>query len=67
LVSLLFFSFEVIFKLKVVWQNIVQNFEFITFFGGVQGSNPGPCIYLCVIFINWDKLTRTKLWIYYEL
>jgi len=31
LVSLLFFSFKVIFKLKVVWKNIVQNFEFITF------------------------------------
>jgi len=31
MVSLLFFSFKVIFKLKAVWQNIVQNFEFITF------------------------------------
>jgi len=29
LLSLLFFSFKVIFKLKVVWQNIVQNIELI--------------------------------------
>ena len=38
MVSLFLLSFKAIFKLKVVWQNIVQNFEFIIFWvvSGVQ-------------------------------
>jgi len=47
-----FFCFKVIFKLQVIWQKIVQNFEFIIFFGGVRGSNPEPCIYLCIVPVN---------------
>jgi len=31
------------------------------FFGGVWCSNSGPCMYLCIIPINWANFTRTKL------
>jgi len=31
------------------------------FFGVGQGSNPGPCILLCIVHTNWVKLTRTQL------
>jgi len=49
---LCFFSFKVIFKLNVVWQNIVQTLNFLFFFYGVRGSNPGLGIYLCIVPIN---------------
>jgi len=48
----IFFSFKTIFNLKVVWENIVQNFDYF---------------FLCIVPINWVKFTRTKIWIYYEL
>jgi len=37
----IFFSFKVIFKLKVVWQNIVQNFKLTIFLvvSGVRTPN----------------------------
>jgi len=53
LVSLLFFNFKVIFKLKVVWQNIAQNFEFITFLV-VSGVGTPDLVYIYALSLSTE-------------
>ena len=55
-----FYSFKAIFKLKVVWQKSCTKLWILYFFDSVRGSNSRSCIYLCIVPINWAKLTRTK-------
>jgi len=53
-----FFSFKVIFKLKVVRQNIVQTLNLL-FFYGVQGSNPGFA-YIYALSISTELSSRRQ-------
>jgi len=57
LVSLFFFSSKVIFKLKVVWQNIVQNFEFIIFLV-VSGVQTRDLAYIYALSISTELSSR---------
>jgi len=57
LVSLLFFSFKIIFKLKAVWQNIVENFEFITFFV-VSGVRTPDLAYIYALSLSTEISSR---------
>jgi len=47
----IFFSPKVIFKLKVVWQNMAQNFEFIIFLM-VSGVRTRDLAYIYALSIN---------------
>jgi len=52
-----FFGFKAIFKLKVVWQNIAQNFEFIIFLMVSRVRTP-DLAYIYALSLSTDLSSR---------